>query len=52
MAAIASRSLAGVILGLRPPLRPLARAEASPARVRSENAIRAQTRRAKRDAED
>ena len=36
IAAIASRSLAGVIFGLRPPLRPRARAEASPARVRSE----------------
>ncbi len=36
MAAMASRSLAGVIFGLRPPLRPLARAEARPARVRSE----------------
>ena len=36
IAAKASRSLAGVILGLRPPFRPRARAEASPARVRSE----------------
>src|SRR5262245_30049748 len=36
IAAVASRSLAGVILGLRPPLRPRARAEARPARVRSE----------------
>src|SRR5262245_48257015 len=36
IAAIAKRNLAGVIFGLRPPLRPRARAEASPARVRSE----------------
>jgi hypothetical protein len=34
IAAMASRNLAGVIFGLRPPFRPLARAEASPARVR------------------
>jgi len=36
MDAIANRSFAGVILGRRPPFRPRARAEASPARVRSE----------------
>ena len=36
IAAIASRNFAGVIFGLRPPLRPRARAEARPARVRSE----------------
>ena len=36
IAAIASRSLAGVILGRRPPLRTRARAEANPARVRSD----------------
>jgi len=36
IAAWARRSLAGVILGLRPPLRPRARADASPARVRSQ----------------
>ncbi len=34
--AMANRSLAEVIFGLRPPFRPRARAEASPARVRSE----------------
>jgi hypothetical protein len=36
MEAIAKRSLAAVILKGRPPLRPLARAEASPATMRSE----------------
>src|SRR4051794_26523599 len=36
IAAIASRIFAGVIFGLRPPVLPRARAEASPARVRSE----------------
>ena len=33
IAAAASRTLAGVIFGLRPPLRPRARAAAKPARV-------------------
>ena len=33
--ALASRSFAAVIFGLRPPTRPRARADASPARVRS-----------------
>jgi hypothetical protein len=36
IAAIARRSLAAVIFGLRPPFRPRARADASPALVRSE----------------
>jgi hypothetical protein len=36
IAACASRSLAGVIFGLRPPLWPRARADASPAHVRSQ----------------
>jgi hypothetical protein len=40
MEAVASRSLAGVILNGRPPLRPRARAEASPALVRSEMSSR------------
>ena len=36
MAAMANCSFVRVIFGLRPPFRPRARAEASPARVRSE----------------
>jgi len=36
MAAAARRTFAAVIFGLRPPFRPRARADASPARVRSE----------------
>ena len=43
---MASRSFAGVILYGRPPLRPRARAEARPARVRSEMSSRSNSARA------
>jgi HNH endonuclease len=45
IARMASRSLAGVIFGLQPPLRPRARAEARPARVRSEMRSRSNSAR-------
>ena len=46
MAAIANRSLAGVILKGAPPMRPLARAEVRPALVRSEMSSRSNSARA------
>ena len=46
MEAVARRSLAGVILKGRPPLRPRARAEARPAMVRSEMSSRSNSARA------
>ena len=46
MLAMASRSFAAVIFGLRPPTRPRARAEARPARVRSVMSSRSNSARA------
>lgn len=49
--AIASRTLAGVNLRGRPPLRPRARAEASPAMVRSDMSARSYSANAAKDPE-
>jgi hypothetical protein len=52
IAAIASRTLATIILKGAPPLRPRARAEARPALVRSEISSRSNSESAAKNAED